>query len=114
MWWPKIYDDVKDIVSKCPNCQNYRINYQLHEKLHPLLPPVEPIEHWGIDFIGRLSTTQSHAAKSTAARALGEATTENMANFIYEEIVIQLGLSFFVPGLPDIQPSDGMLGIGSI
>ncbi|CAF1048303.1 unnamed protein product [Didymodactylos carnosus] len=49
-------NNVKKVVTECPDCQNYRLDRQPHEPLEPLSAS-GPFETWGIDFIGRLPVT---------------------------------------------------------
>ena len=99
-WWPNLTKDVVKLVKTCPNCQLNQEQSTRHAELFPL-EPVAPFERWGIDFIGRLPTTKKgnrwilvaidHATKWPIAKAVPVATEEVVANFIYQEILMQFG-----------------------
>lgn len=49
--WPKLVDEAKDIVKKCPPCQKYNIAKTGYNPLKPILAMM-PGDHWTIDMIG--------------------------------------------------------------
>jgi transposase InsO family protein len=105
-WWPNMRKDVQDYLKTCPECQvqGKRLKNRTYENMHPLVTPSsvpKPFERWSLDFIGVLPTTKNknrwvlvatdHATNWPIAKAMPEATTEAVANFIYHEIMMQFG-----------------------
>ncbi|KAG1225834.1 hypothetical protein G6F67_009193 [Rhizopus microsporus] len=101
-WWPGMFRNIQDWLSKCPQCQlaaSPKKN-QRHAPMVPLEIP-EPFSRWHLDFVGELPTTQNgnrwlltavdYATNWPIARAVPEATAEAVADFLYEEIVMRFG-----------------------
>eukprot|EP00158_Paraphelidium_tribonemae_P008302 Partr_v1_DN28545_c0_g1_i5_m73313 putative to reverse transcriptase len=104
-WWPGMRNDIKEWIMRCPDCQIHsRDDLQVHEEAHIMNWELKPFERWSLDFVGILPTTESgnrwiitavdHATRWPIARALKNATHDEIAKFIYEEIVKNFG----VPG----------------
>ena len=100
-WWPNMQADIRKWVPTCDVCQRTRKDAgREKEELHPL-PLVRPFQRWSLDFIGRLEKTErgnrwiitgiDHGTKWTIARALPEATSYEVAKFIYDEIFMRFG-----------------------
>ncbi|KAH9251789.1 hypothetical protein BASA81_010362 [Batrachochytrium salamandrivorans] len=53
-WWPDMKKDLKDYISRCPECQLNRSASRTHAPLpiRPVPPVALPFERWGIDFYG--------------------------------------------------------------
>jgi transposase InsO family protein len=101
-WWPTMKRDLKRWISQCPHCQLAKTPSKTpSEPLHPL-EPVAAFSRWSLDFIGRLPETKNgnrwiitaidHATKWPVAKALKDATSEEVAKFIYEEIFMKFGV----------------------
>ena len=101
-WWPGMRKDIQEWISRCTECQLHgRLTHQPHVEAGIMKTNLEPFERWGIDFIGILPTTEKgnrwiitaidHATRWCVARALKDATYEEIARFIYDEIVIRFG-----------------------
>jgi hypothetical protein len=103
-WWPSMQKDIKTWVSACDVCQKFAndaTKVGKTEKLHPIEPPVKPFSRWGIDFVGILPVTPrgnkwllvaiDHSTRWPIAKAVHEATSHVVANFIYENIVCEFG-----------------------
>lgn len=103
-WWPQMQQDVKNWVASCDVCQRYANDSTRNpkrEKLHPMEPPVRPFSRWGLDFVGRLPVTSrgnkwiivaiDHFTRWPVARPVPEATSNAVANFLYENIVCDFG-----------------------
>ena len=98
-YWPQMYENIRSYVQSCDNCQR-RGKYKRNEPLHPI-PVHEPFYQIGIDIVGPLPRTEKgnryivvavdYLTKWSEAKALGEATAENVATFIYESIICQHG-----------------------
>ncbi len=100
-WWPSMRSDIKEWLAVCPQCQvNKRRGNFHHDVMHPLKVP-SAFERWHIDFIGELPTTLKgnrwilvavdYATNWPIARALPVASTEAVADFLYEEIMMKFG-----------------------
>ena len=98
-YWPQMYEDIRSYVQSCDSCQR-RGKYKRNEPLHPI-PVHEPFYQIGIDIVGPLPRTEKgnryivvavdYLTKWPEAKALGEATAENVATFIYESIICRHG-----------------------
>ena len=98
-YWPQMYEDIKVYVQSCDACQR-RGKYKRNEPLHPI-PVHSPFYQIGIDFVGPLPRTKSrnkyiitaidYLTKWPEAKAVPEATAEQTATFIYEEIICRHG-----------------------
>ena len=96
-WWPGMHNDMKKWIQTCYACQLEKDKPRIQEALRPRLP-IAPFARWSIDFIGRLPPTLhgnkwllvavDNFTKWPIARAISEATSSNVAKFIYEEIVL--------------------------
>jgi hypothetical protein len=101
-WWPGMSTDIREWVAGCPQCQ-MAANKEHHIHRAPMhLPEVPaPFSRWHLDFIGELPETSQgnrwilvavdYATSWPIARAVPAATGEAIANFLYEEIVMQFG-----------------------
>ena len=94
-YWSNMDKDIKKYVESCHVCQIQGI-----KKKQPKLTSITPVAPWhrvGIDFIGPLKiTTRENRYIITAidyftcwseAKVIPSATTQQAANFIYEEII---------------------------
>lgn len=100
-WWPGIQKDVRTWVATCATCQKNTKDAPCPKAPLCPLPIVNAFERWSIDFIGRLPITKSgnkwiicavdNATRWPVARAVQEATTFEVARFLYEEIFMEFG-----------------------
>ncbi|GET66802.1 DDE-type integrase/transposase/recombinase [Rhizophagus irregularis DAOM 181602=DAOM 197198] len=98
-YWPQMYENIRAYVQACDQCQR-RGKYKRTEPLHPI-PAFEPFYQIGIDIVGPLPRSKKgnryivvaidYLTKWPEAKALSEATAENVATFIYENIICQHG-----------------------
>lgn len=98
-YWPQMFDDITKYVQACDSCQR-RGRPQKHTKLHPI-PVGQPFERIGIDIVGPLNRTArakkyivvaiDYLTKWPEAKAIPEATADQVAKFIYEQIICQHG-----------------------
>ncbi|KAI7934843.1 hypothetical protein MJO29_016106 [Puccinia striiformis f. sp. tritici] len=102
-WWPHRYNDVKNYVRTCAQCQ-------IHERPHPNqetavqrpLPLVGPFERWAADFISmpesRLNkykwilTIIDHCTSWPIAIPMKDASSANIARVILDEVITPFGL----------------------
>ncbi|KAG2190402.1 hypothetical protein INT47_001388, partial [Mucor saturninus] len=99
-WWPKMINDVTLWLSRCPECQLHsrKESNTHHAPMKPLEVPA-PFHRWHIDFIGELPTTKNgnrwiimavdYSTNWPIARALKNATADEIVKFLYEEIVMR-------------------------
>ncbi|KAI3635414.1 hypothetical protein MIR68_006551, partial [Amoeboaphelidium protococcarum] len=102
-WWPSMKNDIRVWCEQCQECQLYS-NDDLSKKvpMQKMDVDMKPLSRWGLDFIGPLPMTVNgnqwiitavdHVTRWPVAKALPEATAENIAQFIYSEIMINYGL----------------------
>jgi hypothetical protein len=98
-YWPQYYEDIRDYVKSCDACQK-RGRTKSNNQLHPI-PVHSPFYQIGIDIVGPLPRTQrgkkyivvamDYLSKWPEAHAISEANAENVAKFIYEQIICQHG-----------------------
>src|SRR6266498_4642548 len=100
-YWPKMKDDIKSYIRTCDQCQR-RGKITDENELHSIKIK-ELFYQWGIDIIGPLTETSrenkyivvaiDYFTKYPKARALANANTRNVANFLYEDIICRHGCS---------------------
>ena len=98
-FWPQMYDDIKDYIRSCDSCQR-RGRKRNIEPLQPI-PVGEPFSKIGIDIVGPLPLTENgnkyivvatdYMTKWPEAKAIPQATAQQVANFIYEDIICRHG-----------------------
>ncbi len=94
-----MYDDIKEYIKTCDTCQRFG-KPERNEPLHSI-KVLQLFERVGIDIVGPLPKTLKgnryivvaieYLTKWPEARALANATAENVADFIYEEIICRQG-----------------------
>ncbi|KAG2195271.1 hypothetical protein INT47_005046 [Mucor saturninus] len=99
-WWPTMKSDVQQWISVCPSCQiNSRKPRAHQDEMHPLKVPTA-FDRWHLDFLDLPTTTKGnrwllvgvdYATNWCVARAMPVASKEAVADFIYEEIVMNFG-----------------------
>src|SRR5438034_513931 len=98
-YWPQMYEDIRTYVRSCDSCQRRGKNKR-NQTLHPI-PVNSPFYQIGIDFVGPLPITENenkyiivamdYLTKWPEAKPVKEATAEQAAKFIYEEIICRHG-----------------------
>jgi hypothetical protein len=106
--WPNMKPDIIEYVRTCKTCQK-RSRRKGENPLTPIRKKPEPFYQVSIDVMGPLPRTPNgkryvvvavdHFTKWTEARALEEADAQNIATFLYEEIIAR-------HGVPSILTSD--------
>ena len=96
-FWEGMWEDIKDYVSKCDQCQKSRINklQKGSEDLHPIPVPRKVWSQVGIDImtmkrVGEyryLITGMDYFSKNIEMCALKTKSAKEVAQFIYEEII---------------------------
>jgi hypothetical protein len=94
-YWPQMYEDIRSYVQKCDACQR-RGRFKKNQLLHPI-PVGDPFYQIGIDFVGPLPLTpqgnkyiivaMDYLTKWPEAKPVPNATAEQVANFLYEDII---------------------------
>lgn len=98
-YWPQMYEDIREYVKSCDQCQR-RGKPRRNEPLHPIVIG-KPFYQIGIDIVGPLPRTANgnryivvaidYLTKWPEAKALIEATAEQVAQFIYDDIICRHG-----------------------
>jgi transposase InsO family protein len=98
-YWPTIDKDVRAYISSCDACQR-RGKPQVNEPLHPIKVG-QPFSRIGIDVVGPLNETKrgnryiitatDYLTKWPEARAVQHAKKEDIALFLWEEIICKHG-----------------------
>ncbi|KAH6562873.1 hypothetical protein BASA62_008873 [Batrachochytrium salamandrivorans] len=112
--------DIKDFISRCPQCQLNQSASGIHSPLpiRPVPPVALPFERWGIDFYGPMAETKSgnrylitcidYATRWVLAKPVKEMTESAVAAFLYDlmmtygapfEIISDRGKSFLAEGI---------------
>ncbi|KAH9245467.1 hypothetical protein BASA81_017032 [Batrachochytrium salamandrivorans] len=116
--------DLKDYISRCPECQLNRSASRTHAPLpiDPVPPVALPFERWGIDFYGPMVETKSgskylitcidYATRWVLAKPVREMTEAAVATFLYDlmmtygapfEIISDRGKSFLAEGISEFE-----------
>jgi hypothetical protein len=103
-WWPQLQHDVEDLARSCPNCQisqGSRTNLEREPAQHMVTAGIRPFQRWGIDLIGPLPKTPNgnkwivtaidYATGWPVAKALQEATEEELGQFLHDQIFANYG-----------------------
>ncbi|KAH9246495.1 hypothetical protein BASA81_015947 [Batrachochytrium salamandrivorans] len=119
-WWPDMKRDLKDYISRCPQCQLNTSATGIHtpQPIRPVPPVALPFERWGIDFYGPMMETKSgnkylitcidYATRWIIAKPVKDMTEGAVAKFLYElmmtygapfEIISDRGKSFLAEGI---------------
>ena len=98
-YWKGMYKDIEEYVRKCDSCQR-RGQKGGKGELNPIKVG-KPFERIGIDFVGPLEKTRNgnkyilvttdYLTKWPEAKAMKDATAENVIEFIYERIICRHG-----------------------
>ena len=99
-WWPGIKQDIVDWLKLCPSCQvNSRKGTAHKDVMHPLKVPTA-FDRWHLDFLDLPRTVKGnrwlligvdYTTNWCVARAMPVASAEAVADFLYEEIVMNFG-----------------------
>ena len=100
-WWPPLRLDIQQWLNTCPACQiNSRRGRVHHDEMHPFKVPTA-FDRWHLDFLDLPMTLKGnrwlligvdYATNWCVARAVPVASKEAVADFIYEEIVMNFGV----------------------
>jgi hypothetical protein len=104
-WWPSLERDVKNQIAKCPECQVSKGAQQSQARgpSHTLeRSDIELFEQWSLDLVGILPRTMrgnwwiiTAIERSTGwpiARAVPDATSQTVMEFIHREIFSEYGI----------------------
>lgn len=98
-WWPGLKKDIEEWCKGCQDCQlHQRDDLTMKVPMQVMETDLAPLSRWGIDFIGPLPPTEKgnkwiivaidHVTRWPVAKAMAEATAENVAQFIYSDIMV--------------------------
>ena len=103
-YWPQMYEHIRNYVKTCDSCQK-REKYRQHGPLHPIEVGA-PFDKIGLDFVGPLPSTtrgnkyiivaMDYMTKYPEAKAVPNATAQQTADFIYEDIICRHGCPNFI------------------
>jgi transposase InsO family protein len=105
-WWPNMDADVKAFIALCQSCQLDQAAGTDHHPvpLRPVPPAALPFERWGIDFVQDLPITKAgnrhiitaidYATRWVITKAVPERTSQAVAEFLYEQILMQYGAPY--------------------
>jgi len=98
-YWNQMFEDIREYIKTCNICQRFG-KPERNEPLHSI-KVIQPYERIGIDIVGPLPETKKknkymvvaieYLTKWVEVRALDKATAENVADFIYEDIICRHG-----------------------
>lgn len=105
LWWPEWKTDAKLYVKYCPECQTMKRNPTLGtDEPHAIEPVLEPFQRWSVDFLGPYTATKNgnrwvlvaldHATGWPIAKAMKTATEQDVADFLYREIIVNYGCPY--------------------
>jgi len=99
-----MYEHIRNYVKTCDSCQK-RGKYRQHGPLHPIEVGA-PFDKIGLDFVGPLPSTaqgnkyiivaMDYMTKYPEAKAVPNATAQQTADFIYEDIICRHGCPNFI------------------
>jgi transposase InsO family protein len=105
-WWPKMKSEIKDYIARCSHCQLDQSNSGVAAPSipRPIQPVALPFERWGVDFIQNLPETKNgnrhiitaidYATRWVVAKAVKSMDADTVAEFLYEEILMNYGAPF--------------------
>jgi hypothetical protein len=59
-YWPSIIDNAAKLVKTCQACQKFSPNTQTPSQPTQLITPSWPLQRWGINIVGPLTTAQGN------------------------------------------------------
>jgi hypothetical protein len=59
-YWPSIIDDASRIAATCEACHNFSPNSRTPSQPSQLITPLWPLQRWGIDIVGPLTTARGN------------------------------------------------------
>ena len=98
-YWPQMYNDVRNYVQTCDECQRRGRNHQ-NEPLHPIKVG-QPFDRLGMDLVGPFPVTArgntyiavatEYLTKWPEARAIPDSTAASVVTFFYEDVICRHG-----------------------
>jgi transposase InsO family protein len=101
-WWPCMQESVEQWIRECDVCQFAgRRGAAPLNPIRPIPPAPVPFECWGMDFVQDLPLTAGgnrhivtaidYCTRWFVAKAVPDRSTETVAKFLYEEILMKYG-----------------------
>jgi hypothetical protein len=102
-FWPSINLDAKKLVQECEACQKTANQQNLPSMPIHLIPPSWPLQRWGMDLVGPLSTAQGkckftsvavdYFTKWVEAKALANIIALTVQKFVWQNIICRFRVS---------------------
>jgi hypothetical protein len=101
-YWPSIIDDVAKLVKTCQACQKFSPNIQSLSQLTQLITPLWPLQRWGINIVGPLTTAQGnykfvvvaieYLTKWVESKPLVNIVAVGLKRFFWQNIICRFGV----------------------
>jgi hypothetical protein len=101
-YWPSIIDEASKLATTCPACQKFSSNTQAPWQLTQLITPSWPLQRWGIDIVGPLTTAQGnhiyavvavkYFTKWIEAKRLVNIVAAELKRFFWQNIICHFGV----------------------
>jgi hypothetical protein len=101
-YWPSIIDDASKLVKTCQACQKFSLNTQTSSQPSQHITPSWPLQRWGIDIVGPLTTAQGnykyavvavqYFTKWIEAKPLVNIAVAGLKRFFSQNIICHFGV----------------------
>ena len=101
-FWPSALKDAEQIVKTCEGCQMMAPKSNRPSQTIQLIPPVWPLQRWGMDLVGPLPTAQGnykyvvvaveYFTKWIEAKPLVNITSEAVRKFFWQNVICRFGV----------------------
>ncbi|CAA7021487.1 unnamed protein product [Microthlaspi erraticum] len=108
-WWPTMFKDAHDFISKCDACQRQGNISKRNEMPQNFIQEVEVFDVWGIDFMGPFPSSYGNKYILVAVDYLSKWVEAIASPTNDSKVVIKLFKSIIFPrfGIPRVVISDG-------
>jgi hypothetical protein len=100
-YWPSIIDDASKLIKTCQACKKFSLNTQTHPQPSQLITPLWPLQVWGIDIVGPLTTAQGNYKYAVVVGGIfhkmdrGEASSQHSSNGTGEIFLTKHNMPFW-------------------
>ncbi|WZZ34801.1 hypothetical protein YC2023_018202 [Brassica napus] len=108
-WWPHMFKDTQDFVSRCDSCQRRGNITKRNEMPQNLILEVEVFDVWGIDFMGPFPSSYSNKYILVAVDYVSKWVEAIASPTNDAKVVLKMFKSIIFPrfGIPRVVISDG-------